>query len=250
MSNYTRLNNVSSLVILSAHECVSPPGHPTLTRPGLHKSHIAGGHSPVKGAGLMPHIYTQTRVPVRSKGVWCGNRDLCHQNRLCNPRDSSGILTRLSILYLSWITSGHFPKSFLEFIFSALRKTMIKTHPEKVFVIPSARAYSGADGGPHWSARSLSPSLCEPREEKRGKGNSLTFRSRAFPLFGASLQKPFRDYLEAQRAKLQHRAGAQRAEEATPICQGLRVGCAVVGRGGLFGVWLRRDAESYSELFE
>lgn len=39
----------------------------------------------------------------------------------------------------------------------------------------------------------------------------------AFPLFGASLQKPFREYLEAQRAKLQHRAGGRRAEEATPI---------------------------------
>ncbi|KAF4108109.1 hypothetical protein G5714_010868 [Onychostoma macrolepis] len=169
------------------------------------------------------------------------------------------------LISMSWITSGHFPKPFLEFIFSAIRKTMKKTHTEKVFVIPSASTYSGADGGPHWGkgralkgglwqhqispshppepdtpaflpplaqpraalpglahtvilgmfgppvsqARSLSPSLCERREEKRGKGNSLTFLSRAFPLFGASLQKPFREYLEAQRAKLQHRAGGR-----------------------------------------
>ncbi|XP_016349014.1 vacuole membrane protein 1-like isoform X1 [Sinocyclocheilus anshuiensis] len=55
------------------------------------------------------------------------------------------------LISVSWITSGHFPKPFLEFIFSAIRKTMMKTHTEKVFVIPSASTYSGADGGPHWS---------------------------------------------------------------------------------------------------
>ncbi|XDV54282.1 hypothetical protein PO909_022604 [Leuciscus waleckii] len=42
---------------------------------------------------------------------------------------------------------------------------------------------------------------------------------RALPLFGASLQKPFREYLEAQRAKLQHRTGRAGGSkgEATPI---------------------------------
>ncbi|XP_016349016.1 uncharacterized protein LOC107693954 isoform X3 [Sinocyclocheilus anshuiensis] len=67
--------SMSSHVMLPAHECETPPNHPTLTRSGLQKSHIAGGLSTVKGAGLVPHTYTQTRVPVRSKGVWCGNGD-------------------------------------------------------------------------------------------------------------------------------------------------------------------------------
>ncbi|KAG1970578.1 hypothetical protein F2P79_002071 [Pimephales promelas] len=43
---------------------------------------------------------------------------------------------------------------------------------------------------------------------------------RALPLFGASLQKPFREYLEAQRAKLQLRTGrtdGRLAGEATPF---------------------------------
>ncbi|XP_016349015.1 uncharacterized protein LOC107693954 isoform X2 [Sinocyclocheilus anshuiensis] len=59
--------SMSSHVMLPAHECETPPNHPTLTRSGLQKSHIAGGLSTVKGAGLVPHTYTQTRVPVRSK---------------------------------------------------------------------------------------------------------------------------------------------------------------------------------------
>jgi len=34
------------------------------------------------------------------------------------------------LLSLSWITFGHFHKPFLDFIFSAVRKTVVKTHTE------------------------------------------------------------------------------------------------------------------------
>lgn len=34
------------------------------------------------------------------------------------------------LISVSWISSGHFPTPFLDFIFSAVRKTVVKTHTE------------------------------------------------------------------------------------------------------------------------
>ncbi|KAG7483769.1 hypothetical protein MATL_G00041910 [Megalops atlanticus] len=86
---------------------------------------------------------------------------------------------------LAGITCGHFLVPFWTFFGATLiGKAIIKMHIQKLFVIIT-----------------FSKHIVEQMVSLIG----------AVPLLGASLQKPFREYLEAQRAKLHHRAG-----EGTP----------------------------------
>ncbi|KAI1893554.1 hypothetical protein AGOR_G00124920 [Albula goreensis] len=86
---------------------------------------------------------------------------------------------------LAGITCGHFLVPFWTFFGATLiGKAIIKMHIQKLFVIIT-----------------FSKHIVEQMVSLIG----------AVPSVGASLQKPFRDYLEAQRAKLHHRAG-----EGTP----------------------------------
>ncbi|XP_036416912.1 vacuole membrane protein 1-like [Colossoma macropomum] len=81
---------------------------------------------------------------------------------------------------LAGITCGHFLVPFWSFFGATLiGKAVIKMHIQKLFVIIT-----------------FSKHIVEQMVSLIG----------AVPLFGASLQKPFREYLETQRAKL-HRAG-------------------------------------------
>ncbi|CAM4729932.1 unnamed protein product [Leuciscus chuanchicus] len=228
------------------------------TRSGQQKSHTAAWRD-FYGEGGRTHAaytHTHTRVPVCSKN--------CTFPPLVLSYTFMVFLYVSELISVSWISSGHFPKPFLDFIFSAVRKTVVKTHIENLFSFARERHQKCATVHEHSLKGTLAGSFrgdlrsevtCDSRLEEFSlkEMNSIGGNKRqklALPLFGASLQKPFREYLEAQRAKLQHRTGRAGGSkgEATPI--GLRVGRAVVGRGGLFGVWLRRDAESYSELFE
>uniref|UniRef100_A0AAY4CC74 Vacuole membrane protein 1 n=1 Tax=Denticeps clupeoides TaxID=299321 RepID=A0AAY4CC74_9TELE len=86
---------------------------------------------------------------------------------------------------LAGITCGHFLVPFWTFFGATLiGKAVIKMHIQKLFVIIT-----------------FSRHIVEQMVALIG----------ALPLLGASLQKPFREYLEAQRAKLHHRA-----EDGTP----------------------------------
>ncbi|XP_056322634.1 vacuole membrane protein 1-like [Danio aesculapii] len=84
---------------------------------------------------------------------------------------------------ISYLTHGSLVeislKHFLEIIFTAITKTVLNTHTKKVFVVPWSR---------WWPSLGL------------------------FPCLAPLLQNPFREYLEAQRAKFQH---AQK--RATPM---------------------------------
>uniref|UniRef100_A0A672ZG03 Vacuole membrane protein 1 n=1 Tax=Sphaeramia orbicularis TaxID=375764 RepID=A0A672ZG03_9TELE len=82
---------------------------------------------------------------------------------------------------LAGITCGHFLVPFWTFFGATLiGKAVIKMHIQKLFVIVT-----------------FSRHIVEQMVTLIG----------AVPLLGAALQKPFRDYLEAQKAKLHHRAG-------------------------------------------
>ncbi|XP_061106465.1 vacuole membrane protein 1-like isoform X1 [Conger conger] len=82
---------------------------------------------------------------------------------------------------LAGITCGHFLVPFWTFFGATLiGKAVIKMHIQKLFVIIT-----------------FSRHIVEQMVSLIG----------AVPLLGASLQKPFREYLEAQRAKLHHQAG-------------------------------------------
>ncbi|KAK2828826.1 hypothetical protein Q5P01_019860 [Channa striata] len=82
---------------------------------------------------------------------------------------------------LAGITCGHFLVPFWTFFGATLiGKAVIKMHIQKLFVIVT-----------------FSRHIVEQMVSLTG----------AVPLLGAALQKPFRDYLEAQKAKLHHRAG-------------------------------------------
>ncbi|MFT7818683.1 vacuole membrane protein 1 isoform X1 [Arapaima gigas] len=82
---------------------------------------------------------------------------------------------------LAGITCGHFLVPFWTFFGATLiGKAVIKMHIQKLFVIIT-----------------FSKHIVEQMVSLIG----------AIPLLGTSLQKPFSDYLEAQRAKLHHRAG-------------------------------------------
>ncbi|XP_035241248.1 vacuole membrane protein 1 isoform X1 [Anguilla anguilla] len=84
---------------------------------------------------------------------------------------------------LAGITCGHFLVPFWTFFGATLiGKAVIKMHIQKLFVIIT-----------------FSRHIVEQMVSLIG----------AVPSVGASLQKPFHDYLEAQRAKLHHRAGEQ-----------------------------------------
>ncbi|KAJ8403865.1 hypothetical protein AAFF_G00347330 [Aldrovandia affinis] len=86
---------------------------------------------------------------------------------------------------LAGITCGHFLVPFWTFFGATLiGKAVVKMHIQKLFVIIT-----------------FSKHIVEQMVSLIG----------AVPTVGASLQKPFRDYLEAQRAKLHHHAG-----EGTP----------------------------------
>ncbi|KAG7471297.1 hypothetical protein MATL_G00123020 [Megalops atlanticus] len=86
---------------------------------------------------------------------------------------------------LAGITCGHFLVPFWTFFGATLiGKAIVKMHIQKLFVIIT-----------------FSKHIVEQMVSLIG----------AFPVVGTSLQKPFRDYLEAQRAKLHHRSG-----EGTP----------------------------------
>ncbi|KAI1903465.1 hypothetical protein AGOR_G00027470 [Albula goreensis] len=86
---------------------------------------------------------------------------------------------------LAGITCGHFLVPFWTFFGATLiGKAVIKMHIQKLFVIIT-----------------FSKHIVEQMVSLIG----------AVPLLGASLQKPFKEYLESQRAKLHHRAG-----EGTP----------------------------------
>ncbi|XP_034035009.1 vacuole membrane protein 1-like [Thalassophryne amazonica] len=90
---------------------------------------------------------------------------------------------------LAGITCGHFLVPFWTFFGATLvGKAVFKMHIQKLFVIVS-----------------FSRHIVEQMVSLIG----------AVPLLGAALQKPFRDYLEAQKAKLHHRAGeGTRSEES------------------------------------
>ncbi|XP_026229181.1 vacuole membrane protein 1 isoform X2 [Anabas testudineus] len=82
---------------------------------------------------------------------------------------------------LAGITCGHFLVPFWTFFGATLiGKAVIKMHIQKLFVIVT-----------------FSRHIVEQMVSLIG----------AVPLLGAALQKPFREYLEAQKAKLHHRAG-------------------------------------------
>ncbi|XP_045895631.1 vacuole membrane protein 1-like isoform X2 [Micropterus dolomieu] len=82
---------------------------------------------------------------------------------------------------LAGITCGHFLVPFWTFFGATLiGKAVIKMHIQKVFVIVT-----------------FSRHIVEQMVSLIG----------AVPLLGAALQKPFREYLEAQKAKLHHRTG-------------------------------------------
>ncbi|XP_029375173.1 vacuole membrane protein 1-like isoform X3 [Echeneis naucrates] len=82
---------------------------------------------------------------------------------------------------LAGITCGHFLVPFWTFFGATLiGKAVIKMHIQKLFVIVT-----------------FSRHIVEQMVSFIG----------AVPLLGAALQKPFREYLEAQKAKLHHRAG-------------------------------------------
>nr|XP_033492643.1 vacuole membrane protein 1-like isoform X3 [Epinephelus lanceolatus] len=82
---------------------------------------------------------------------------------------------------LAGITCGHFLVPFWTFFGATLiGKAVIKMHIQKLFVIVT-----------------FSRHIVEQMVSLIG----------AVPLLGAALQKPFREYLEAQRAKLHHHAG-------------------------------------------
>ncbi|XP_023688805.1 vacuole membrane protein 1 isoform X1 [Paramormyrops kingsleyae] len=82
---------------------------------------------------------------------------------------------------LAGITCGHFLVPFWTFFGATLiGKAVIKMHIQKLFVIIT-----------------FSKHIVEQMVSLIG----------VVPVLGASLQKPFSDYLEAQRAKLHHRAG-------------------------------------------
>ncbi|XP_064208385.1 vacuole membrane protein 1-like [Anguilla rostrata] len=96
-----------------------------------------------------------------------------------------GILTCASIpnplFDLAGITCGHFLVPFWTFFGATLiGKAVVKMHVQKLFVIIT-----------------FSKHIVEQMVSLIG----------AVPVLGASLQKPFREYLEAQRAKLHHQAG-------------------------------------------
>ncbi|XP_035289033.1 vacuole membrane protein 1-like isoform X3 [Anguilla anguilla] len=96
-----------------------------------------------------------------------------------------GILTCASIpnplFDLAGITCGHFLVPFWTFFGATLiGKAVVKMHIQKLFVIIT-----------------FSKHIVEQMVSLIG----------AVPVLGASLQKPFREYLEAQRAKLHHQAG-------------------------------------------
>ncbi|KAK2879807.1 hypothetical protein Q8A73_023619 [Channa argus] len=82
---------------------------------------------------------------------------------------------------LAGITCGHFLVPFWTFFGATLiGKAVIKMHIQKLFVIVT-----------------FSRHIVEQMVSLTG----------AVPLLGAALQKPFREYLEAQKAKLHHRVG-------------------------------------------
>ncbi|KAM6906932.1 vacuole membrane protein 1-like [Xenentodon cancila] len=82
---------------------------------------------------------------------------------------------------LAGITCGHFLVPFWTFFGATLiGKALIKMHIQKLFVIIT-----------------FSKHIVEQMVSLIG----------AVPLLGAALQKPFREYLEAQKAKLHHRTG-------------------------------------------
>ncbi|KAK5918434.1 hypothetical protein CgunFtcFv8_003200 [Champsocephalus gunnari] len=82
---------------------------------------------------------------------------------------------------LAGITCGHFLVPFWTFFGATLiGKAVIKMHIQKLFVILT-----------------FSRHIVEQMVSLIG----------AFPLLGAALQKPFREYLETQKAKLHHHAG-------------------------------------------
>ncbi|XP_070699248.1 vacuole membrane protein 1-like isoform X2 [Pempheris klunzingeri] len=82
---------------------------------------------------------------------------------------------------LAGITCGHFLVPFWTFFGATLiGKAVIKMHIQKLFVIVT-----------------FSRHIVEQMVSLIG----------AVPLLGAALQKPFREYLEAQKSKLHHRAG-------------------------------------------